>query len=307
MNENEFDQIIRQMIEGRNQAPVQDFLGINPDQMYGLVYYPFTEQSVLKFKKNISEKTLSKIPFLLLTEHFLRILAREKTIKLTAAQGRLPFKIVAELYEPRYISEVSIEHGLYKQIKEEYVYSIQALRINTPLAGLAKKVGGKLSLTKKGEGFLKSPEKRQELFQEIFKAFCTQYNWGYTDGFNFESMGQGGFAFSLLMMQNFGNEAHPMNFYTEKYLKAFPMDLENPRREITQSGWYFEGKQTPEEIRKEGISCYNHRTFQYFMSWFGLIEITPEKDFMKRDEAIVKKTEILDLFFEGFELKGREI
>jgi hypothetical protein len=304
MNENELNEFIRKMIEGQNQAPVQDFLGINPDQMYGLVYHPFTEQSVLKFKKNISEETLSKIPFLLLTEHFLRILAREKTIKLTAAQGHLPLKIVAELYEPKYIAEVLMENGLYKQAKEEYLYSIQALRINTPLAGLAKKVNGKMSLTKKGETFLKTPAKRQELFQEIFKAFCTKYNWGYTDGYNFESMGQGGFAFSLLMMQNFGNEAHPKSFYGEKYLKAFPMDLENPRRAITQSGWYFGGELTPEQIRKQGISCYIHRTFQYFMNWFGLIEMTSEKDFMKRDEATVKKTEVLDLVLEGVALRG---
>ena len=302
MNLNELNNFLQQEMKERNNMPQNDFLGINPDQMFGLVHSPLEGDSILKIKKNIPDEILSKIPFLLLIEHFLKILEREKAVKLTASQGNLPLKIVAELYAPKFILEEAMELNLYKQAKEEYLYSIQALHINTTLAGLAKKTAGKLSLTKKGESFVKSPQKRQELFEHIFKIFCTKYNWGYTDGFSFESIGQAGFAFSLLMMQNFGNETLPMNFYAEKYINAFPMEVNHSRKNYTQSGWYFEGKESPEELRKSAMSCYSHRTFTHMMDWFGFVEIDTPKDYMKRDETTVKKTGVLDAVFEGFGL-----
>jgi hypothetical protein len=302
MNINELNDFLQQQMKERNSTPQNDFLGINPDQMYGLIHFPLEGDSILKIKKNIPDETLSKIPFLLLTEHFLRILEREKSIKLTASQGNLPLKIVAELYEPKYILEDALEMGLYKQAKEEYLHSIQALHINTTLAGLAKKANGKLSLTKKGESFVKSPEKRQELFEHIFKIFCTKYSWGYTDGFEFESIGQAGFGFSLLMMQNFGNESLMANFYAEKYINAFPFEVNHTREGYSQSGWYFEGKQSPEELRKSAMYCYSHRTITHMMDWFGFVEINKPKDYMKHDETTVKKTGVLDAVFEGFGL-----
>jgi hypothetical protein len=302
MNIDELNNFLHQQMKEQNSMPQNDFLGITPDQMYGLIYFPLEGNSILKIKKNIPDETLSKIPFLLLTEHFLRILEREKAIKLTASQGNLPLKIVAELYEPKYILEEAMELDLYKQAKEEYLYSIQALHINTTLAGLAKKTAGKLSLTKKGVGFLKSPQKRQELFELVFKTFCTKYNWGYTDGFSFESIGQAGFAFSLLMMQNFGNESLTTIFYAEKYINAFPMEVNYSRKNYTQSGWYFEGKQSPQELRRSALSCYSHRTFTHMMDWFGFVEINKPQDFMKQDETTVKKTEVLDMVFERFGL-----
>ena len=304
MNIEELNKFLKQEMKERNSTPQNDFLGITPEQMYGLIYFPLEGDSILKIKKNIPDETLSKIPLLLLTEHFLRILAREKSIKLTASQGNLPLKIVAELYEPKFILEDAMEMGLYKQAKEEYLHSIQAIHINITLAGLAKKTAGKLSLTKKGENFLKSPQKRQELFELVFKTFCTKYNWGYTDGFSFESIGQAGFGFSLLMMQSFGNETLPMNFYAEKYINAFPMEVNHSRKNYTQSGWYFEGKETPEELQKSAMSCYSHRTFTHMMDWFGFVEIDTPKDFMKREEATVKKTAVLDTVFERFGLRG---
>ena len=304
MNLNELNNFLQQEMKEQNCTPQKDFLGITPEQMYGLIYFPLEGDSILKIKKNIPDKILSKISFLLLTEHFLRILEREKAIKLTASQGNLPLKIVAELYEPKFILEEAMELGLYKQAKEEYLYSIQALHTNITLSGLAKKTAGKLSLTKKGENFLKSPQKRQELFELVFKTFCTKYNWGYTDGFSFESIGQAGFSFSLLMMQNFGNESLTMNFYAEKYINAFPMEVNHTRKNYTQSGWYFEGKETPEELRRSAMSCYSHRTFTHMMAWFGFVEIDTPKDFMKREEATVKKTGVLDAVFEDFGLRG---
>ncbi len=303
MNLEELNKFLQQEMKERNSTPQNDFLGISPEQMFGLIYSPLEGDSILKIKKDIADETLSKIPFLLLTEHFLRILEREKTIKLTASQGNLPLKIVAELYAPKYILEEAMELDLYKQAKEEYLHSIQAIHINITLTGLAKKANGKLSLTKKGEGFLKSPQKRQELFELIFKTFCTKYNWGYTDGFSFESIGQAGFAFSLLMMQNFGNESLTTNFYAEKYINAFPMEVNHSRKNYTQSGWYSDRQQSPEELRRSAMSCYSHRTFTHMMDWFGFVEINIPKDYMKRDEATVKKTGVLDAVFEGFGLR----
>ena len=40
------------------------------------------------------------------------------------------------------------------------------------------------------------------------------------------------------------------------------------------------------------------------MAWFGFVEIDTPKDYMKREEATVKKTAVLDVVFEEFGLRG---
>jgi hypothetical protein len=104
------------------------------------------------------------------------------------------------------------------------------------------------------------------------------------------------------MMQNFGNESLMANFYAEKYINAFPFEVNHTRKNYTQSGWYSDRQQSPEELRKSAMYCYSHRTFTHMMDWFGFVEINKPKDYMKRDETTVKKTEVLDAVFEGFGL-----
>jgi hypothetical protein len=88
----------------QNNIPQGDFSGLTPSEIHYLLYFPYNEKSPLKFQKDIKDSDLNDIPFFRLTEEFLKIVQRDKQIKLTPL-GALPKKVVVELYSHRFILE----------------------------------------------------------------------------------------------------------------------------------------------------------------------------------------------------------
>ncbi len=93
------------------------------------------------------------------------------------------------------------------------------------LAELVTKERGKLRLTNKALNLLEQ-NNRQELFNIFFKAFITQFNWGYYDRFPESPMTQTGWGFSIYMLKKFGKEPQTINHYGRAYLTAFPTILD---------------------------------------------------------------------------------
>ena len=97
------------------------------------------------------------------------------------------------------------------------------------------------------------------LFQELYSVFTKKYRWGFLDGYKDEHLGQFGFAFSLLLLHKYGRTERSVDFYAEKYFKAFPVLLENS----TESPRFCN-------------SAYALRTFENFLEFFGLVELSPK-------------------------------
>jgi len=121
-----------------------------------------------------------------------------------------------------------------------------------------------------------------EILKIILIAFTRKFNWGYFDLYESESIGQFGFGFSLILLDKYGDIYRTSDFYTEKYLKAFPF-LKN---EVNPDFWTVE-----EEIN----SCYSLRTFERFLVYFNFIEL--KKKTSRLENIEIKKTNVFDTIF----------
>ena len=249
---------IEKIISEYNNASSANFGGLSPAQLHEIIHNPLGETSKVKFHDEIDDATLDKLPFFRIAEEFLKILARDKSIKLTPL-GALPKKIMVELYEHQFLPDTNIESGLIKLWKEADCISIQAVRYTCEIAKLVKKVKGKLSLTKKGESYLIN-NNRSDLFKLLFVSYAHGFNWSVNDGYPEEPIGQYGYLFSIFLLLKFGNKQTNTKFYSTKYLNVFHNFLL----------LFSDGYSTAEEKFDD---CYTIRTFERFTDWFGFTHL----------------------------------
>lgn len=267
----------------KNHTPQDDFCGLTPSEIDHLLYRTFSFDSPLQFQSNIDNSILDRIPFFRIAEAFLKIIEREKSIKLTAL-GNLPRKVVIELYENKYFLDRDIESGFIKITKEDDCRVVSTARLTTLVAKLVKKSKGKLSLTKEGANFLKK-ENRVDFFKTIFRAYTVAFNWNYNDYYPESPTGQLGFAFSMYLLHLHGQNFETSDFYAEKYIKALPKLL-----------LYFpeEGLLSIEESFKH---CYGLRVIDYFFDWFGLADVVYPDTIFPEEPTKLRKNEVFNLLF----------
>jgi hypothetical protein len=145
------------------------------------------------------------------------------SIKLTK-QGNLPVKLVSQVYEQRFITEPFVEEGLRKLYKKEDFMAINVCHIVLNFAGLVKKRNNLLSLTAKGRKVISN---RVEFLRIVLQTFALRFNWASLDGYGNSRTGQFGFGYTLLMLNKYGNEFKPVEFYSDKYMVAFPALIED--------------------------------------------------------------------------------
>jgi hypothetical protein len=264
-----------------NNRPIEDFEGFSSPDMHYLLYNTFSPDSPLQIKKNIPDNILDQIPFLLQIEFLLRRIIDQGELKLTA-KGFLPTTLVKEIYELGLIKDEAIEDGITKLYAETSSQPIQLTRMITELAGFTKKRYNKLTLTKTWRDKLLK-KKRQDIFLQIFATFAQKFNWGYFDGYSSQATGPVGFAFSLVLLSKYGDNERLDNFYSDKYLRAFPSLID-----------LFRDDQWVSDIRKSFNSCYSIRTFDRFLDYFNLITIRSEGRQYYDSKKIIKKSSIFN-------------
>ncbi len=267
----------------RNNTPLDGFCGLTPTEMHFLLYAPFGPDSPVQLRFKFENSDLDRVPIFRIVEAYLQIIQREKQLKLTPL-GALPKKVMVELYAHGFLLDEHLESGITKLTREYDCISIMSARLVAELAGLVKKVHGKLSLTKNGTNALK-PENRPQLFREFFRAFVDKFNWGFNDGYTQEPIGQFGWAFSIYLVHLFGDQPRSFSFYGSKYLTAFP--------HLRQ---YFRDEYSTAE--QQATQCYSLRTFRRFMEWFGFITVEMPKFGLGVDEGQVTSTELGTLLFQ---------
>lgn len=245
-----------------NDTPPPDFCDLSPAQMHQLLYQPLGPASVVQLRADVPNDVLDQVPFLRLTEAFLRVLQRETPLRLTPL-GALPRKYLRELYAHGFIREEGLETGLFTLSREIDSLAITTLHQITRLAGLARLVRGQLLLTKKG-GQLLDPAHRQALWALALDTFTNRFLWASHDGYPSQTVGQIGWAYSVYLLARFGEQPHPVSFYAEHYQRAFPFVL----AEFTHPAY-----RTPLE---QLTHCYGVRTFERGLNWFGLLRPEPQ-------------------------------
>lgn len=265
-----------------NNRPVENFLGLTPSEMEYLLYDTFGEKSPLQFSNDLDDYTLNQISLFCIAEEYLKILQRDKQIKLTPL-GALPKKVMVELYDKRILLDEDIESGITKLWREQDCISIANARFTAELAGLVRKANGKLTITKKGVKLLQQ-ENRIQLFKLFFQTFTDKLMWGSNDLYHDKTVGQLGWAFSMYMLKRFGDQANTVDFYAEKYLTAFPNFIT----------FFNEFYSTPE---RQCAHCYGTRTFDRFLLWFGFVTVKRRKHYLDLEPDKFTRTDLVNKVF----------
>ncbi len=266
----------------RNNTPVEDFFGLTPIEVHHLLYYTFGDKSPVQFRDDIDDKTLDQIPLFRLVEDYLKIIQRDKHIKLTPL-GALPKKVMVELYDKKFLLDENIESGFTKLWKEDDCIAIKSARLTAEIAGLVRKTNGKLTLTKAATKFVET-NNRLQLFKQFFQAFTDKFLWSFNDGYPEQPIGQLGWAFSVMLLDKFGDQPQTVDFYADKYLKAFPKFI----------SFFQPGYSTPE---RDFFGCYGVRTFYRFFLWFGFVIVDKQNVFLDFDTDKFQQTDLVKSIF----------
>jgi hypothetical protein len=279
MKEEFENEMIRHLL---NSQPLDEFDSLSPNEMHYLLYDPFGEKSPLAYSPSLDSSIVQQIPFFNLISYYLNLIYVAQNVKLTS-YGNLPTKMVINIYSKKFITEDIFEQGLYKLVKQSDSMTITNARYISELAGFVKLRKQHLSLTQKGEKLIQN-ENKVELFKEIFSIFTTKFNWAYNDGYGDNPIGQMGFAFSLMLVSKYGYTEQHFDFYAQKYRKAFPALL------TTIEEPHFQNKEM------EMDWCFALRTFERFMMWFGLIDVS-DKIAVSNKSYHLHKSDIFDQIF----------
>ena len=262
-----------------NNCPVDDFEGFTAYEMHGLLYFPFDEKkSPLSLNTEVESKLISKSSFYNHIIKYLEHLRENQPLKLTQ-KGNLPRKFCRELFDMGLIEgEMIISRN---QITREHdsLY-IHAINVFTRLAGLTKKINWKISLTKKSVHFTDN-KVPCEIYNYLFKKYVTKFNWGYSDGYPQSWIIQGSFGFTIFLVQKYGNDARNIEFYSDKFLRAFPSAIQDYHGNIVFSA------------EEKFQNCYYLRVFKRFLKRFGLVNLVCTGDLLLRKTTITK-TELID-------------
>jgi hypothetical protein len=263
----------KQVDKSNNQAR-PEFDGLSPHQMQKLIRIGPDANSGL-VSGDLQEEDLLRIPLFQTVRYYLACLEREGELKLTP-QGNLPVKLIREIYDQGYFDEW--ECNRIKQIKESDSLMIRLTRILVQISGLSKTRNNKLSLTKQGLIIMKDTSM---LYQSILYNWMYRFNWAYLDYHKSEVIAKECFPFSLYLLQKYGDEFRPTDFYAQKYFEAFPQ------------------LKMPEEVRIYGVtnfshSCYAVRTFDRFLLLLNAVEISQQK---WSEPVLVRKTDLFDKLF----------
>ncbi|MCO6461658.1 MAG: hypothetical protein J5I59_09655 [Saprospiraceae bacterium] len=268
----------------RNNYPQEDFMGLTHNEMDALLYQPFDEKSPVRLKEQIADDVLDKIPIFRITEALFEIIRQEGPIKLTKT-GALPRKIVTELYDLGYVKDFLIENGYRSLLKQDDWNILSSIKVTIEISFMVRKAKGVLNLTKKTQAIMAQND-RSGLFHLFFKAYTSEFNWGYNDSYTPFPFSQIGWAYSIYLLSMFGEKKEITDFYAEKYLTAFPFMLE----------CFSENLYVPREIQAFG--CYNTRLVDRFLDWFGLISITEKPEIFSNEETKIMKSLIFDRVFD---------
>ena len=253
----------------KNFPPPGGFERFSPYEMHGLIYTPFDEAlSPLRLNKDFDPNQLDQIKFFSDLMLYIQMLNERQPLKLTQ-KGNLPRKFCVDLYDAGVKGEDLIalnRHPINKEADSPYIFIIKLLAKNL---GLTKKRYNRLSLTQKGEKTLTDPNP-VNLFYDLFVLYTQKYNWAYQDGYPESWIIQAGFGFSIFLVQMYGNKYRPTDFYSDKFINAFPKLTEDFEDTLYRTR------------KKVSQNAYSLRTFRRFLKRFGLIDMPGEQTLRKR-------------------------
>ncbi len=261
------------------------FAGYSRIEMHYLVNHLFSENSPVRLQENPTDIDYNKVPLLNMVQHLFTLIEETGELQLTA-QGYLPRKVVQELASQQYISTFyRAPEDLYRIRSEKDFWPVHLASVLLELGKLTKVRKGKLSLTQKGKQ-LKTDNNK--LMQNLFVTHAVKFNWAYFDQRADGDFARYGLGLSLIFVSKYGDKQQESDFYTKKYLRAFP-----EMREAMIIPTFAEEY----ELMRLYTSAYTHRFFNRFLAYFGLVTVEQSDDY--RDfRTYVQKTPLFHQFLQ---------
>lgn len=282
------DEWMKVLIEQFNRVPDEDFEGYSPEEMGSL--FDFLKDPLSPVKINVlSDKAYEAIPLLNQVCLLMSILDEQQTLALTKA-GNLPPKWVKALYvlgPP----EPTVEISPKNVIKEQDTIAVHLARVLLSGFHLSKERNNKLSLTQQGKRLLGN---KPALVHGLLDVLANKFNWGYFDDFDNSDIGRMGLGFTLVLLAKYGNTQQTLEFYADKYFKAFPgllgkHNIPDPYVSAEDRAKY----------------CYCFRNFERYLSYLGLVDLIT-KPSSYGFKALVKKTPLFDQLISVVKPQGND-
>ncbi|GFO54852.1 hypothetical protein GMSM_18590 [Geomonas sp. Red276] len=274
----EVNAFLRQHMERRSQAPIDDFHGLSSEQMHRLLYFPFETPELFAFpsRLDIAPEAPIMALFNLLADGI-----GEDGLKATAT-GNLPRNFCRET-ALAYLGDEGYRHRTrYGGINSEPDFSeLHVSRIIAESAGLVRKYKGKFILSLECRKIMKEAG-ASGIYPRLFRAFAREYNWGYQDRYEEVAIVQQSFLFTIYLLQRYGSDWRTSDFYAENFLRAFPMAV----REVPPSPYW---------SQEETITrCYTLRALERFAEFAGLVEIERDPKDKYSDHFRLRKLALVD-------------
>lgn len=254
----EANAFISQHMQRQNQTTVEDFHGLSPKQMHRFLHFPFDTPELVTFTPclDITPEAPILTLFNLLTDAI-----GDDGLK-TTATGNLPRNFCREAAMAYWGEEECARWSRHGELRSEDQFAeLNVARLVAGLAGLVRKYKGKFIIGKEYRKLLAEQE-MAGIYPRLFRAFVSEYNWGYADRWQEIPMVQHSFLFTLHLLNKYGAEWRSNSFYEDCFLRAFPMVL----REVPPMGEYY----SPEKSLR---NCYSWRSLDRFAGFMGLVEI----------------------------------
>jgi hypothetical protein len=276
----ELNAFAQQQMYQRNHKPLDEFCGLSPEQMYHLLYAPFSSPETILFTDDLGLSQDSRIMRMCIP---LLEAIGESGLKATAT-GNLPLKFCKALAAQFRQEDKHTRRFFVGGISSEKDFEeLHCTRLVAQMAGLIRKYRGKFVLTRKCRELL-ATQAIGQLYFELFKTYTTKFNWGYRDAYPEAQIIQQSCCYTLYLLASFGDAQHTQQFFADKFLTAFPMALD-----IFQEDMYSTAEDTASH-------CYFVRALDRFAAFFGLaeFELKPRKAYS--DPYLVRKSALLDCF-----------
>ena len=218
-SEEEMQDYIQQQMELQNNDSVEDFLGLSPAQMHGILNQPFSKnRDLVEIAENINNSLLETVPVIKYALFCFNEIIQSAD-KSKATQTGCFNRKFSQLF---YNSFSADNEGFFSPpMKEADVPVLKKMRIFLEETKYIKIEKGRFQLQKKAEKILESLN-LYPLYCILLKFFVEDFNWRYTTGLSeLHNMIQRSSIFLLYIFKEKASRFISQQDFSEFYLSAF--------------------------------------------------------------------------------------
>lgn len=219
----EIERMVKDYEAQINVMPVDEFYGLNPDQMQRILYSRLEQiDDVVKIRDSFDPTLLITACVARRATSLIRFVGNAGELILTK-KGFLPRKIVYALKEIYLDFEKAYPENIISEFNEPEIYSLRQMII---YCGWLKVRNGRLSLTKIGKAIYDKGLGPKE-YVMLLKVWMASFEWSRLDNFHDLTILQASVIFCLYRMHHYQKKYFSCEDMTLALINAFPTILED--------------------------------------------------------------------------------